>query len=168
MERGLAFIRAGENRAMRNSKNPRPLLQKQKKNGLRSPCGHTHSWHRAASRRDVLKTIAGGGALALTAGLWRPAALRASSSTVDPNPIPAGFEFEGELFHAFPPAPGVEMATITDFVGVIGATEVQGTGMGVDRNGQSMPLNFGADIRFMQGRYIGVDGQLHQATFGFI
>jgi hypothetical protein len=108
------------------------------------------------------------GALALTAGLWRPATLRASSSTVDPNPIPAGFEFEGELFHAFPPAPGVEMATITDFVGVIGATEVQGTGMGVDRNGPSMPLNFGADIRFMQGRYIGVDGQLHQATFGFI
>jgi hypothetical protein len=60
------------------------------------------------------------------------------------------------------------MATITDFVGIIGATEVQGTGMGVHPNGPSMPLNFGADMRFMQGHYIGVDGKLHQATFGFI
>jgi hypothetical protein len=138
------------------------------KKGLHRPCGHTHFWHRNSSRRDVLKTIAGGAALGLTAGLWNPAALVAGSSAVAPNPIPTGFEFEGELFHVFPPAPGVEMATITDLVGIIGATAVQGTGTGVDHDGQSMALNFGADMRFMQGRYIGVDGKPHQTAFGYI
>jgi hypothetical protein len=108
------------------------------------------------------------GALALTTGLWNPTALLAGSSTVAPNPIPAGIKFEGELFHVFPPAPGVEIATITDFVGTIGATAVQGTGVGVNHDGQSMVLNFGADMRFMRGLYIGVDGRPHQATFGFI
>jgi len=106
--------------------------------------------------------------LGLAAGPWKPAALLAGSGTVAPKPIPAGIEFEGELFHVFPPAPGVEIATIADFVGTIGATAMQGTGVGVDHDGQSMALNFGADMRFMQGHYIGVDGKPHQATFGFI
>jgi hypothetical protein len=153
---------------MRHSMWPQRSHWREKKNGVYRPCGHTYFWGWATSRRDVLKTIVGGGALALTAGLWKPAALFADSSTVAPNPIPAGIEFEGELFHVFPPAPGVELATITDFIGIIGATAVQGRGIGVDHNGQSMVLNFGADMRFIQGRYIGVDGQLHQATFGFI
>jgi hypothetical protein len=153
---------------MRNSMWPRRLFRREERSGPYRPCGHTHFWDRAASRRDVLKTIAGGGALALTTGLWNPTALLAGSSTVAPNPIPAGIKFEGELFHVFPPAPGVEIATITDFVGTIGATAVQGTGVGVNHDGQSMILNFGADMRFMRGLYIGVDGRPHQATFGFI
>jgi len=115
---------------MRNSMWPWRLFRREERSGPYRPCGHTHFRDRAASRRDVLQTIAGGGALALTTGLWNPTALLAGSSTVAPNPIPAGIKFEGELFHVFPPAPGVEIATITDFVGTIGATAVQGTGVG--------------------------------------
>jgi len=35
-------------------------------------------------------------------------------------------------------------------------------------NGTSKKLNFQMDNRFMQGTYVGVDGQRHRGTFGFI
>jgi len=85
----------------------------------------------------------------------------------DPRPIPGGFDENfnpvprDPLIHVLPPAAGFEMSTITDFNGVVGAGEVQGTANG----GQ---FNFDADMRFMQGMYVGTDRRLRQATFGFI
>ena len=65
--------------------------------------------------------------------------------------------------------PGLELATITDFDGTIGVTDVQGTGKGTNtRTGQTMDLLFDSDMRFMKGTYIGVDGQRRTGTFGFI
>jgi hypothetical protein len=73
-----------------------------------------------------------------------------------------------ELMHVFLPAPGVELSTITDFRGVIAAAQISGAGMATDRSGKKIPLFFNADMRFMQGCYIGVDGRHHHGTFGFV
>jgi len=91
--------------------------------------------------------------------------------TAAPKPIPGGFKlptFElspdaGDI-HVLPPAPGLEMSTITDFNGQIAAAEIQGGAVGSD--GSSFA--FDTDMRVMQGEYIGEDGQHHNATFGFI
>jgi hypothetical protein len=53
------------------------------------------------------------------------------------------------------------MSSITDFNGVVGAAETQGT---ANRGA----FNFDADMRFMQGLYVGTDGRLRQGSFGFI
>jgi hypothetical protein len=54
-------------------------------------------------------------------------------------------------------------STITDFDGVVGISEIQGVGRGPNAN-----RAFDADVRFMTGHYIGVDGRRHRGTFGFV
>jgi hypothetical protein len=89
-------------------------------------------------------------------------------STVLPRPIPSGFVTPvGVFIHHHLPARGIEASQITDFKGAIGLAELSGTGMGT-LNGTSKKLNFQMDNRFMQGTYVGVDGQRHRGTFGFI
>ena len=56
------------------------------------------------------------------------------------------------------------MATITDFTGVVATTEVQGTARGSDGS----TYTFDADMRFMEGLYVGNDGRLRQGSFGFV
>ena len=56
---------------------------------------------------------------------------------------------------------GNEPNSITDFLGVIGAAHIQGSG----QDGQGHTLFYDADLRFMQGVYRGVDGELHTGTF---
>jgi len=89
-----------------------------------------------------------------------------------PRPIPGGIQPFGpgtELFHVFLIGPGVEESTITDFHGSIGAAEIQGTGTGANTHtGKKDALLFDVDMRFMQGTYIGVDGEKHHGTFGFV
>jgi hypothetical protein len=68
------------------------------------------------------------------------------------------------FIHVLPPAIGFEMATITDFDGVIAAAEIQGTAHGSD----GTQYTFDTDMRFMKGRYISIDGQLRQGSFGFV
>jgi hypothetical protein len=60
-----------------------------------------------------------------------------------------------------PPPFGNEPNQITDFNGFYGGARVQGTGTGSDGN----TYLWDADLRFMQGVYQGVDGQLHRGTF---
>ncbi len=98
--------------------------------------------------------------------------------SVAPLPIPGGFgnPFGGPFVHHDLPGPadaplaaagptaGNEPSQITNFDGFIGVARYQGTGS--DRAGNS--LLWDADIRFMQGVYQGVDGQLHQGTIGFV
>ena len=64
---------------------------------------------------------------------------------------------------AFFPQLGNELSTITDFNGVVGAAEVQGTATGAGTT-----YDFDVDMRFMKGRYITVDGKLHDAAFAFV
>jgi hypothetical protein len=123
------------------------------------------------SRRGFLGAAgATGVGLSLGSGLLMPAAAMASGgeSTVLPRPIPSGFVTPvGVFIHHHLPARGIEASQITDFRGTIGLAELSGTGTGT-LNGTSKKLNFQMDNRFMQGTYVGVDGQRHRGTFGFI
>jgi hypothetical protein len=125
--------------------------------------GHRHFWQRALSRRQFLGASAAATGAAMTAPLWVPALAEASS--VDPTPIPETL-FGVTPFHVLLPGQG-EPGTITDFNGVLGLAAVSGTGTGTI-TGQPTPLVFDADMRFMQGQYIGMDGQNHEGTFVFV
>jgi hypothetical protein len=50
------------------------------------------------------------------------------------------------------------------FNGVVAAAEIQGTAHGSDNTAYS----FDADMRFMQGTYVDVDGQVRDGAFGFV
>jgi len=125
----------------------------------------------AVSRRRFLGAAgATGVGLSLGSGLLTSTAAWADGggSTVLPKPIPSGFVTPvGVFIHHHLPARGIEASQITDFRGTIGLAELSGTGTGT-LNGSSKKLNFQMDNRFMQGTYVGVDGQRHQGTFGFI
>jgi len=75
------------------------------------------------------------------------------------------------MIHHFPiAAPGTPLANIqepsqiTDFNGFVGLNRIRGTGM--DNAGHS--LNYQADMGFMVGEYVAMDGKHYHATFGFI
>ncbi len=117
------------------------------------------------SRRQFLRrgavTV---GALA-GAGLFDVAS--AFGAVADPRPIPGGFDLSfnpvprDPFIHVLPPAVGFEMATITDFSGIVGAADTQGTA-------NAGAFNFDADMRFMQGLFVGTDGRQRQGAFGFV
>ena len=87
-----------------------------------------------------------------------------------PRPIPGGFDAtftpvpSNPLFHVLPPTIGFEMSTITDFHGVLAASETQGRARGSDGS----EYTFDADMRFMRGTYVGQDGRTRDGAFGFI
>ena len=63
---------------------------------------------------------------------------------------------------------GNDPSTIADFEGYIGQTEVMGTGTGTNTDtGETTPLLYDCDLRFMQGLYRGVDGRFLEARFVF-
>jgi len=129
----------------------------------RTVIGHDHFWQRALSRRQFLGTTAGAAAALATSPLWMPTLAEASS--VEPVPIPGGF---APGLHAFL-GPGVEPSTIFNFRGVTGVAAVRGTGTASNtRTGATTPLLFDSDNRFMQGTYVGADGERHRGTFGFV
>ena len=83
-----------------------------------------------------------------------------------------GIEFAnihvGVFIHHFPgPTRGLEASQITDFKGFVGSAHITGTGTGT-LEGVQKRLTYDLDNRFMQGTYVGVDGQRHFGTFGFI
>jgi hypothetical protein len=131
--------------------------------------------HCCISRRRFLHTAAGTLG-ALGAGLLWPTSARAAAR--DPRPIPGGFANPagGPFIHHNFPGPadalapnGNDPSLITDFDGYIGVARVQGTGTGTNTNtGDTFPLLFDADQRFMKGLYRGVDGRFREATLAFI
>jgi len=115
-------------------------------------------------------TAAGATGAVLASGLWMPGLALADNAA--PKPIPGGIQPFGpgtEVFHLFPIAHGVEPSTITDFHGAIGGAEVQGKGTATNTDtGATSSLSFDVDMRFMQGVYVGMDGEKHRGTFSFI
>jgi hypothetical protein len=120
--------------------------------------GHTHFWDRALSRRQVIVSAAAGAAAVVGAELLTPGMVEAEASLIAPKPIPETL-MPGLPFHVLSPG-SEEPSTITDFKGVVGATEIQGTG--------TDGLLFDVDMRFIQGTYIGVNGKIQSGTFGFV
>jgi len=146
--------------------------------------GHPHFWQRALSRRQFVRTAAGATAMVVGSGLWMPNLVAADddkgrkpgSGIADPKPIPGGTDLlsllgqgPGPTFHFFFPAFGQEVSTITDFDGFVAAAEIQGSGTAKHTGtGKKTTLYFDADMRFMDGRYVALDGSTQQQTFGFI
>jgi len=94
-----------------------------------------------------------------------------AKSTSAPKPIPGGLSLAtfspvpaNPDVHVLPPAVGFEMSTITDFNGTVAAADTQGTASGSDGSSWF----FDADMRFMDGEYVGEDGNHHHGTFGFV
>ena len=135
--------------------------------GLTSAEGHGQRWIEGRlSRRQLMKSATG-----LTGvGLGVP--FLSGAAETDPKPIPGGIQPFGpgtEIFHVILPGPGNEPSTITDFNGFIGITHVAGMGTGKNTSsGAETRLIFDADMRFMHGEYVGMDGLLHKGTLGFV
>ena len=136
-------------------------------------CGERHG----LSRRRLLQTAAGV-SLALGAGAHRTGRVQAQAASAGPKPIPGGIDLgDGDLIHVYNYSQGFEPATITDFRGFVGIHHLRGEGtvtMGGGGDGIATPaatgdrLSYDTDMRFMQGTYVGEDGQEHEGTFGFI
>jgi hypothetical protein len=120
------------------------------------------------SRRDFLGRTAG---MAVGASFGLPALAAATKpGTGVPNPIPGGFDAtftpvpSDPLIHILPPAPGFEMATITDFNGTIAAAEMQGAAVGSDDS----QYGFDCDMRFMVGTFVDTAKRLRRGAFAFV
>ena len=123
------------------------------------------------SRRQVLvKGAAAAGGLA-GLSLLDPAVAFARGHG-DPSPIPGGLDEtftpvpSDPFIHVLAPGlgPGLEMGTITDFKGVLGASEIRGTARGSDGS----VWDFDTDMRFMQGTYVDRGGRVRKGSFGFV
>jgi hypothetical protein len=108
----------------------------------------------------------------LGAGLLAPKRALAKG-TADPRPIAGGLQAlelfgvpDPTLFHLFLPQLGLgsDPSAITDFTGFVGLSDIAGTGTGSD----GTRLFFDTDIRFMSGKFVGLDGKRHHGTFGFL
>jgi len=140
--------------------------------------GHVHFWMRPITRRTFLGSAALAGGAAVTAGAWLPRLALADFdgvATVFPRPIPGGVAPFGIPIHHFPPVPLFgpaainEPSEITDFNGMVGVCRVTGTGTGTKLStGAQTTLSYQVDNGFMDGLYVGEDGQKHHGTFAFV
>ena len=140
--------------------------------GRRHPAGS-----RNVSRREFVRGA--GGAIAAGAALGssvlHPRVVHAAQD--DPLPIPGGTPGLGGAFHVYAPTPDgsldpidAQPSLITNFNGVVALAYISGmvtrTKISTGEQDQ-LPFN-GADMRFMQGVYRGVDGKPRQGTFALI
>ena len=127
--------------------------------------GHTHFWDRALSRRGFLAAGAGvTGAVALMPLLGPSPALAGGGA--EPRPIPGGSVPPPAGAHVWLPQRGLEPSTIFDFDGTVALADIYGTGE-ARQGGHAFPVYFNADMRFMTGRYVGLDGVTRDGSFGF-
>lgn len=133
--------------------------------------GHPHVWGRTVSRRQLIGTALGVTGVALTSGIWQPGRAHAAVlGGADPKPIPGGITHPlGFFIHHYPPVSGNEPSQISDFDGVVANTRLTGSGMATDTStGAIRSLVYQVDNGFMDGQYVGMDGQLRRGTFGYI
>ena len=129
------------------------------------PIGHPHMWDRVVSRRRLLDTSAAVAGAAIGAPWLASVASAAPPGPGEPRPIPETLAFGPNAFHVQLPGPGVELSLITDFEGTIGVADILGTAIGT---GDPANLTFDADVRFMDGHFLGTDGRVHVRTVGFV
>jgi hypothetical protein len=95
-----------------------------------------------------------------------------------PRPIPGGITVGPPtissppvFIHHFPftadVVPFHDPSQITDFNGFVTNCRIRGTGTGTDATGTRTRLAFQVDNGFMDGEFVGLDGQEHEGTFGF-
>lgn len=139
------------------------------------------------TRRNLIRGAAGtaaGAGLLLGSGL-RLSALADGEDEGEhnkckpvPRPIPhistppgTHFFFPGPV-DASPttsPNTGHDPSIITDFSGVIANADLIFSGIGTNLdNGASAKYDFHADMRFMDGVFVGLDNERHRGSIGFI
>jgi len=149
------------------------------------------SWNKLQEKWLTRRTLIRGAAgTAAGAGLLLGSGLRSAALADDddegnrdrckavPRPIPhitappgAHFFFPGPV-DASPvtsPNTGHDPSIITDFSGVIANADMIFAGTGTDLNsGASAIYDFHADMRVMDGVFVGLDGEQHRGSIGFI
>lgn len=173
---------------------PNPSRRASDKAGTVDSGKHQNAVHRtdgapAVSRRQFMQTAAG---VTAAVGIGLPATAEAKGRLALPTgviedcspapiPIPGGFNardllgarFPDRFFNLFLPGPGVEPSTVFHFKGDVAIFDIRGTGTRTELDDDGAPIGttpglpFAADVRFMDGDYIGVDGEKHKGTFGF-
>ena len=129
---------------------------------------------RRFSRRQFIQSTAGLTAFAATLG---PSVSRAQGPRGGPGiglvtPIPTTLSIFGQDFHVqAPPFTGVDSdpSSVYDFDGTVGIAFISGSVERTDRKTgetRTLPYVFN-DMRFMQGRFVGRDGHVRNATFAF-
>jgi hypothetical protein len=135
---------------------------------LASPRSLTSPDRGSVSRRSFMQGTAGAAGLALAAAHWTPVQAE-HPSRGEPLPIPTVDQTPFEPIHAADPTMGQDPSLITDFQGVAGTATLSLTGVGTDTTAdQTARYGFKLDVSFMQGEFIGADGQHHQGSFAFI
>jgi len=131
---------------------------------------HRHPLDTRLSRRRFIRGAAGvaGTAAAFGSGLLRPTL--AFAGNPKPRPVPGGLDVPGlGHFDVWVPGKGNEPSTITDFRGDVAVADILGTGTGTDNpDDPAVGLIFDADMRFMQGEFVALNGKTYEGTFGFI
>jgi hypothetical protein len=124
---------------------------------------------RSVSRRAFMQGAAGVAGLSLAAAHWTPGQA-AKPNLGEPLPIPTVRQTPfGPIHQNIALDQGLDPSLITDFQGVAGAAELTLTGVGTDTTAdQTAQYDFSMDVRFMQGEFIGADGQHHQGTFASV
>jgi hypothetical protein len=92
-----------------------------------------------------------------------PLPLALAASPFNPPGLDIYQNFQGPA--DAPPPFGNEPNQITDFIGFYAGVRVQGGGTGRQGDGPNQSFFWDADLRFMQGAYRGVNGQLYARTF---
>jgi len=125
------------------------------------------AWRRSLSRGQVLGIVAGAMVTAVSMPVWPSRSAKASAGIL-PNPIPGGVAQMGVTVHQYPLSIGAEPSLITDFSGTVAAATFVGNGVGTDTtSGASTRLTFLAELRLMNGLYVGVDQVRHFSSFGY-
>jgi hypothetical protein len=122
------------------------------------------AWHRPSLERLEYRCVPSVAPLPLVGGFANPEGgpfvhlnLPGPADAPPPNPPTS------------PPPATNDPSAITDFSGAVGVAKVQGTGTGIDTTtGTKSTLFFEVDLRFIQGAYVGVDGQVHTGTFALV
>jgi hypothetical protein len=142
--------------------------------------GHAHFWDRALSRRQLLGRTAGLAGLAVGSSFGLPVVANASTlESGGPRPIPGGTVIDGlGLFHFYFPTANNPVgstdtiesghgdpSTITDFNGFIGVGD---WGPGTGKDGHGTTLYWAADLRFMDGEFVDLDGHRDVGAFAFV
>jgi hypothetical protein len=110
--------------------------------------------------------MAGAAGAAVGAGLL-PGTVLAKTSDATPRKTKNTVTLNGVTFHLTFFGPGVDPSSITDFNGSVGVADVRGSGTATYPDGSSETLLYDTDLRFMNGVYVGQDGEVHRGTFGF-
>ena len=133
-----------------------------------TPRRHASPDRGSVSRRAFMQGTTGAAGLALAAAHGTPAQA-AQPSRGEPLPIPTVDQTPFGPIHAADPTMGQDPSLITDFQGVAGTATLSLTGLGTDTTAdQTAQYGFKMDVSFMQGAFLGADGQSHQGSFAFI